>query len=176
LVRKAGIEKWNEAFHHFTRPVMAGARLITVEREFDQNSATERVVVMQDRQPIYTYTLAPSPVEEQVKTLAEWNGGWVLEVNGTLIVNGVNYNQKDFQADEIFNWTILNGKPFFFFRRDGKFGAWYDGKELAVQYDEIIHGRCCEPGAFNVVNSPDALWFYARQDGLWYFVELTINP
>jgi hypothetical protein len=173
LVRKENIEVWDMMLHRYTRPVFAGSRLITVERDLSASlGMTDRVIVKQDGQPIFTYSLASSPVEEVVKTLGEWNGSWVLEVNGTLIVDGAIYNLKDFQTDELFNWMMLDGKPFFFFRRNGKTSAWYDGKELPVQYDEIIHGRCCEPAAFNVITSPEALWFYASRDGIWYIAEL----
>ena len=51
-------------------------------------------------------------------------------------------------------------------------GISYDGEVLPVNYDEVIHYRCCEPAAFNVGGSEQMVWFYARRDGAWYYVEL----
>lgn len=67
---------------------------------------------------------------------------------------------------------MLGGKPFSFFRKDGRIGMWYDGQVLAAKYDEVIHYHCCGPAAYNVQSSPDAVWFFARRDDLWYFIEL----
>ncbi len=173
LVRKDLLEPWDDMLHRYTRPVFTSGGLITAERNPDnETGSNDRVLIKQDGQVIFSYGLAPSAVKEAVKTLDEWNGGWVLEVDGTLIVSGANWNQKDFPADEIFNWTKIDGKPFFFFRRDGKTGAWYDGKELDLAYDEVVHGNCCEPGMFNVRNGEKQIAFYARKDGMWYFVKL----
>ena len=165
------IENYDLFSSRYTRPIMAGERLISARRGGSADGP-DRVEVLQNGEPIFTYTLAPAPVQEAVKTLEEWNGGWVLEVNGTLIVNGENWNQKNLRAQEIFNFTRIDGKPFFFFRRAGKIHAWYDGQELPMDWEAVIHYRCCEPAAFNVESSPGALWFHALRDGVWYYVEI----
>ena len=174
LARKNGLETWDLMLHRGTRPVFDSAgNLITVERGTpDYTLEGDALLVKQAETVIYRYALAASPVSEPVKKLDAWNGGWVLEVDGALIVNGAIYNLKDFPAEEIFNWTYLNGKPFFFFRKDGKIGAWYAGQVLPVQWDEVIHDRCCEPAAFNVLTTPNAVWFHARRSGMWYFVQI----
>jgi hypothetical protein len=140
-----------------------GEHWITVERD----AGTDTVLVQQDGRTVFRYRTAQQ-VEEPVKALSAWKDAWVLEVNGVLVVNGEIWNESKFKADEIFNWTMLNGKPFFFFRRGGSLGAWYDGNELPVTFAALIHDRCCEPAMFNVVNTEDQIRFYAEQNGMWY--------
>ena len=40
-----------------------------------------------------------------------------------------------------------------------------------MRYDEIIHGECCG-GVNNPRFSEHMAWFYARRDGIWYYVEI----
>jgi hypothetical protein len=180
LVRKDSLSEWDSTAHRFVLPILAsGGRLIDVVRDVSQDEMGHElsymydvVLVQQDGQTVFTYAVAASPVTELVKGLWEWQGGWVLEINGTLIVDGANWNQKEIGADEIFGFQMIAGKPFFFFKRDGTIGMWYDGLELPVTYDDIIHYRCCEPAAFNPRTSPSMAAFFALREGVWYYVEL----
>jgi|GEM_PF-981595 len=165
LARKDSLTEWDPMLHHYTRPIFAGERLITVESS-PEGAGT--LLVRQDGETIFRY-VSFFGVVDPVKRLDSWDGGWLLEVNGTLIHNGENLNLKEGYS-EAFNFTMLNGKPFYFFTRDGKINAWYGGKILPMQYDEVVHDKCCEPAIFNIENSPDSLWFYAKRDGVWHFV------
>jgi hypothetical protein len=169
LVQNNRLETYEQLTYHFTLPVYAGERLITVESD---PVTYNRLIVRQDGEPIFTYLTTGFEVGMPVKGLHAWNGSWVLEVNGTLIVDGVNWNQKELAADEIFGFQMLDGQPFFFFVRDGVTGLWYAGEELPVRYAEVIHYRCCEPAMFNQGGNERMVWFYARRDGMWYYTEL----
>jgi len=102
--------------------------------------------------------------------LDHWYGTWALEVEGSLGVDGQLMNPV-WGYGEIFDYQLLGGKPFFFFEQDGQVGISYDGQELPVQYDEVIHGECCG-GMNNPRSSEHMVWFYARREGKWYYVEI----
>jgi hypothetical protein len=177
LVRGSGIEQWDYMLHRQTRPIFVGTHMITYEqRPAAAGEDGDTAVILQDGQPVFTYALAPSPVVDPVRALDEWNGSWVLEVNGVLLVGGSNWNAKELHADEVFQWTKIDGKPFFFVRRASTITAWYDGQELPAKWDEILHNQCCEPAIFNPEHSPNALWFYALRDGWWYYAEIAGKP
>jgi hypothetical protein len=172
FARQAGVEAWDATLHRYTRPVLAeGGRLITVERGPDSGTVFDLVLVKADGETIFSYQPVASPVAEPVKGLWGWQGGWVLEVNGTLIVNGENINGKEGYG-EIFNWTLIDGKPLFFFERGSQVGIAYDGSILPLAYAQVIHYQCCEPAMFNIGSSSDMVWFYALRDATWYYVEL----
>jgi len=110
-------------------------------------------------------------VEPPIKGFWSWNNQWVLELDGTLIVDGQSVNQT-LGYDEIFSWYKINGKPFYFFKKDNSVYLSYDGSTLPIQYDEVIHYQCCEPAMFNPGENSNMVWFYALRAGSWYYVEL----
>ena len=171
LVRTSGVTAYDLGVSQYTRPVFAGQRLISLESYYGEDTRLH-LSVRQDGSEIYQYRPLGSGASEPVQGLSSWDGHWVLEINGFLIVDGVIWNKKDFPAGEIFNWHMLNGKPLFFFTRAGQTGIWYDGRELPVTYDRVVHYRCCESAIFNPGGSDPMIWFYAQRDGYWYYVEL----
>lgn len=75
--------------------------------------------------------------------------------------------------DEIFDWNLVNEKPLFAARRAERFMLVYDGQELPVTYDDIAHGDvCCETGLYDFQPLADGALFYARRDGVWFFVRV----
>ena len=174
LTKDGGPIQWDMMLHCYTRPVYAGEnRLITAECSSSQGvSAGELVTIKQNGEPIYTSIAAPEPTSEAVKGLYSYDGHWVLEVNGTLIVDGAIWNLKNVPAEEIFNFAVIQGRPFFFYSRGGTIHAWYDGADLPVSYAQVVHYRCCEPAAFNPRTSPQMVAFYAERDGWWYYIEI----
>jgi LysM repeat protein len=155
----------------YTHPVFAGPRLISLDVFYGEDDRYH-ISIRQDDQEIFRYHPVGGGVSEPVKGLWSWDGHWVLEINGVLIVDGAIWNVKDFPADEIFNWHMLNGRPLFFFTRADQTGIWYDGRELPVTYDSVVHYRCCEPYIFNPSGNDQMVWFYAQRAGYWYYVEL----
>ncbi|MEJ2208591.1 MAG: hypothetical protein P8129_06085 [Anaerolineae bacterium] len=103
--------------------------------------------------------------------LGSWDGRWVVEANGMLIVDGAVVNQE-LGYEEVFGCQELNGQPFYFFVEGGKTYLSYGGETLPLAYDDVFHGRCCEPAAFNTAGNEHMVWFYALRDGFWHYVEL----
>jgi hypothetical protein len=142
----------------------------------DTGEQHERYAVQRGNETVYEFTelIVPGPrVDNPVKGLWSWMGKWILEVDGQVIVNGESLEQE-LGYDEIFGWRLLNGQPFYFFRKENTIGVSYAGQVLPYQYDEVIHYRCCEPAAFNVVGNEAMVWFHALRDGMWYHVEMGV--
>jgi hypothetical protein len=119
----------------------------------------------------FEYSILPMMVKNPVEGLWSWRGQWLLAVNGVLIADSRIVNAEK-RVEEIFNWQVLDGKPIYFYVAGGKTKISYDGIDLPMQYDAVIHDQCCEPAAFNPGGGPKKVWFYALKNGLWYYNEL----
>lgn len=172
LICQEKIEEWDQGRHCYSPPVFVGDDLVAV----DTGEQHERYAVQRGNETVYEFTelIGPGPrVDNPVKGLWSWMGKWILEVDGQVIVNGEGLEQE-LGYNEIFGWRLLNGQPFYFFRKENTIGVSYAGQVLPYQYDEVIHHRCCEPAAFNVVGNEAMVWFHALRDGLWYYVEMGV--
>lgn len=69
---------------------------------------------------------------------------------------------------------LLEDEPLVFVRWRGQVRLWYRGGLLPVAYDDVIHGRCCEPAAFNIAGNESMAWFHALRDGTWHYVEIGV--
>jgi hypothetical protein len=166
LIRKDGLKPWDPFSHRFTRtPVLAGSKL--VDLKFENEVGPSRIWIEIDGKPAFSMLLI---LDEPGDRLSGWDDHWVLEVDGTLVIDGQLMN-LEWGYGEIFNWFLLEGKPFFFFEKGGQVSISYDGQELPVSYDEIIHAGCCG-GYQNPRSSEHMVSFYARRDGWWTYVEI----
>jgi hypothetical protein len=167
LLQNNGVVEWDAVRHFSTWPVYAGNDLIAVEQgENGWNSLN----VVRNGEVIFSkenVVVASTPV----RALQSYNGQWVLETNDTVIMDGSDLRELTAYS-EIFHWQILNGKPFYFFINEGKAGLSYGGQILPVQYEQVIHGQCCEPAIFNPSGNSRIVWFYALRNGIWHYVEL----
>ena len=108
------------------------------------------------------------------------DGHWVLETNdytdadpyqGKLTLDGVLLNDQN-NYQQAFGAQTIGGKLFYFFQRDGKFNAWYDGQELLLGYDQLSHHGCCSEGILNPQKWLDQVAFFGVRNGTWYFVQI----
>lgn len=166
LVSREKVEAWDSVF---TPPIYFGNELIAAQVESD-NVVVRR---LSDDQVVYSQPVTSGPVEMPIKTFEAWQGHWVLESDGVLVIDGQNINRQ-LVYDSIFNWVVLQEQPFFFFTKGQRTGISYAGKEQDAAYDEVIHYRCCEPAAFNPGSESSIVWFYALRDGMWYYVEASV--
>lgn len=90
---------------------------------------------------------------------------------GDIYMDGVSLNQKMGYQDS-FNFAMLSGQPYFFYKKAGKIGIAYAGQEILLGYDQVLHDGCCSAGTFNPRVSPDLVSFFAERDGAWYYVEV----
>jgi hypothetical protein len=109
---------------------------------------------------------------QSIQGFGSWQGHWLLEVGGMVIQDGQVLN-RHYGYDEMFDWHLVNGRPFFFYHQSGHFGIFYDGLPIQHRYNDILHGEaCCALTAAQIVDSPDGVWFYARKGKIWYLVSI----
>jgi len=123
-----------------------------------------------------------SPIEP-LRGLWTYDDHWVVETNlyldetpfnGQIFVDGEALNaQNGYQ--ESFNFQTINGRPFYFFRRDGKVDAWYDGEEISLGYDDVPHYLCCGDSGLNPKAKQEAVLFFGNKGDQWYFVRITAS-
>lgn len=163
-----GGRPWNPDEHLYQRPVYAGNDLLMVRAKGERLDGFE---VLRGDRVVYTGSMPPVGASIPLKQVAVWDGKWVVEVDGQVIVEGKSLN-KETGYDQIFEWHLLNGKPFYFYKDGSQYGAAYDGRPLGVTYDEIMHYGCCEPAAFNPSWNGRMVWFHARKGDMWHYVEI----
>ncbi len=123
---------------------------------------------------VYTHTFGEISVSPIARRLSEWEGQWVLEVlPGQVIIAGESLNAR-LGYDEIFEWRLLAGRPFFFFSSADGVGLSYDGQVLPYRYDEVPHYLCCEPALANPGHNEMMIWFHGLRNGMWHYVELGV--
>jgi hypothetical protein len=166
LVQKDSLTDWDMSASLFTPPVLYGEELISISWEPESG----QVEVLQGEQTVFSF-VAAFLVSSPVQGLWSWDGHWLLEVDGFLIQDGRILNQS-LDYEDIFGWQLLDGKPFYYFRKGPRVGISYNELVLPAYYDEVVHNRCCEPGAFNAAGNESMVWFYALRDGTWYYVEI----
>ena len=166
LLTNTGLELYATLdVHHSTFPMYAGSHLITLNGRWD-------VIVESDGQTVFTGPTSSLMAGPEVDHFFSFDGHWALEIQGAFIVDGEIWNITRFPADEIFETHMIDGKLFFFFRRGGQIGIYYDGKTYPTGYSLIHHYGCCGNAAHNPRFSSQGIYFYAIKDGMWNFVEI----
>lgn len=102
---------------------------------------------------------------------------------GNIIWDGESLNTK-FNYQESFGLTAINGKLFYFFRRNDRFGFSYNGIEYDTDYESIVHYQrpCAEckdyknpQGIENGYQLHQNLSFFAERNGNQYFVVISVK-
>jgi hypothetical protein len=109
-----------------------------------------------------------------IKRFLAWNDHWILAVSDFVIQDGEILNAK-FEFEEVFDWYAIDDKPFYFFRKGPRVGFSYDGQFFPDYYHEIVHGYCCSLALNNPRMIENTVRFFAKRDGLWYYVVVDIN-
>jgi hypothetical protein len=169
LLRPDGLENWKSDKHGFLGPVLVGDELVSIEGGSGDTAAVKR-----GAKEVYQTLGIGQRADNPNKGLWAWDGHWVLEVEGKLVIDGKAMNQE-LGYDEIFNWRLLNGQPLFFFKKGNSYGISYAGKALEQKIDSIVHYMCCETAMFNPINYETVVQFHAARDGMWYYVELEVK-
>ena len=169
----------------FTPPIMLGNdSLHAIENYIDNLVVVD--VYRNDLLEISIEAGVISPINN-FRGLWSVNGDWYLEVAhvednpndpnaafiiwGEILQNGESLNEQH-GYDESFNFQILEGKPFFFYSKDGKLGFSYDGRSTSLGYTEIPHYLCCSASAFNPLPAEKMVSFFAAKEDVQYYVEI----
>lgn len=120
-----------------------------------------------------------SPINS-LQNLWTYDDHWVLETNlfltdkpfnGQVFLDGASIGQQN-GYEEVFNFQTINGRPFYFFRHNGKVDAWFDGQEIALGYDDVPHYACCSDSWLNPRALQGAVLFFSMKSDTWYFVRI----
>jgi len=98
-----------------------------------------------------------------------WNDHWILEADSFVVQDGEILNKK-FNYQEVFDWSLVKNKPTYFFRKGSRIGISYGGEILPIRYQDVAHGLCCGFASNNPYISDDAVRFFGKRDGIWYYV------
>jgi hypothetical protein len=149
------------------------------------------VEVSQEEKVLYTIQTGDSTPVSSLRGLWTYDNHWVLEIVhatekkglfqsemdfdllGDIILDGVSLNQQQ-EYQETFGFQLMNGKPFFFFKKSEHIGISYNGKEISLEYTEIPHYSCCSGAAFNPKIAENMVSFFAQRNETWYYVEIGV--
>jgi hypothetical protein len=161
---------------------------LVAEQTFINNSSDSYVWVTLDGNEIYRISTGPASPITTLRGLWIYDSHWALEtvlINlegdnivtpfalGQITIDDVLQNETK-GYDDAFGLQIIAGKLFFFFKKDGKIGYFYNGQETMLGYEEIPHYNCCSDSALNPIQAQNMVAFFARTGDAWYYVEMGI--
>ena len=164
FLSKDGLFPWNQGNHWFlANPILNGEEILYPL--WDQ-----KVNIIANGKSIYSLAIVLG-AEFHVDLFTSWNGHWLLENHGMLIQDGVILNEA-LGYEEMFEWRLLNEKPFYFFRKGPKVGISWDGKILPLTFDDVFYHGCCGYSGYNLRGNKYSVGFFALREGMWRYVEL----
>jgi len=162
-------------------------RLFATQDYTDPNSGY--VVVTRDDQQVYKVSIGSASPISGLWGLWTYDDRWVVETalisnqqsgnevtttaTGQVAVDGTSLNDQ-LGYEESFGFQTLAGKPFYFFKRQGKVEASYAGVDIALGYDEIPHYNCCSAATLNPRIYPNLVTFFGRKGDTWYYAEIGV--
>ncbi len=161
--------------------------LVATEDWTDPNSGV--VVVRLNDRPAYQVSVGHASPISALQGLWTYQDHWAVETahirddgsggevmtpaTGQVAVDGKSLNdQLGYEAS--FGFQTLDGKPFYFFKRDGKIEANYNGVKIPLGYDEIPHYNCCGESSLNPKIYPNLVTLFGRKGQDWYYTEIGV--
>ena len=174
LLSRAGLKERDTAFNG---PVYVGDELLTL-------AITDTIRVRLGQRLVWEDPVMPSTFGfATMESPWSFDGHWTIEetpgsMTGADVVGRIVWDGQDLNQacgyQESFTFALLDGQPFYFFKRDGKIDIAYDGQQVPAGYDAIPHYQCCSGAALNPGTSANMVWFYAKRGEQWYYVEAYI--
>ena len=152
--------------------------------EFPEDFQGVLISITQDGEEIFT-TKAPGLTTDSFRGLWVYEDHWFIEVIrsvedssqaliwGEIYKDGQSLNER-YGYTEMFGFQLMHGKPFYFYERDGQIGAVYDGEEIPLGYDRVLHYGCCSVGTLNAIKYKNMVSFFALREGKWFYVEIGV--
>ncbi len=113
-------------------------------------------------------------VLEAARVKARRHGGAITcDPAGQIIRDGQSLNEQH-GYEESFGFQLMDGQPFYFFKRRGLAWISYDGREIPLGYAHISHYQCCSGAVVNLRTSRSMVAFFAQRDGTRYYVEIGV--
>lgn len=148
---------------------------------------TVRVVLQQDGITVFEADGGDVSPIEPLRGLWGDQDHWILEIafvtnkiEGNVVYsNPVGQIYRDgtllnelFGYEEMFGYQLIDDKPFYFYKKDGRIHLSFNDEDLPITYDEIIHYRCCSGAEKNPVAAGNWVGFWGLRDGVWYYTEI----
>ena len=166
-----------------------GNDLLTAVQSYNRNSSQSWGIVQRNGTEIYRISTGPASPLESLRGLWSYDNHWVLEVapitekkignngievdtKGQLVEDGRSLNNQ-YGYEEAFNFQTLGGRPFYFFQKNGKIDAWYDGQVVPLGYDAISHYGCCSAAQRNPRMFTNLIVFFGSRGPTDYFVQIS---
>ena len=165
ILQKNDLRKWDRFYWILNGPVFLGEDLIYTI----WSPPSWQVQVIRKGRTIFSLPVAlgaDNPARFHIR-----GKSWLLEAHGTFVQDGVILNEK-LGYEEMFDWRLLNEKPFYFFRKGPRVGISYDGKILPIWFEDVYHYGCCGYAGLNPDGTKYMVGFYALRDNLWRWVEI----
>ena len=176
--------------NHFGQCVTLGTdRLVAWDEYTSGLFHTGSVTLTRNGSRIYKIPVGDSSPISTLRGLWTYDNHWVLETahvtnhaignmidsqaTGQISVDGKLLNQR-LGYQEAFGFQTMNGKPFYFFKQDGKIGVSYSNVTIPLGYSEIPHYGCCSAATLNPRVSQNMVAFFARKGNTWYYVEIGV--
>jgi hypothetical protein len=145
-----------------------------------RNGAAMYTIPVGDASPIGSlrglWTYDSHWVLEVAHVTQKWTP-WQSEINfdvfGEVIRDGESLNRQH-GYQETFGFQLMNGKPFYFFKKFGRLGISYNSQEIPLGYAEIPRYECCSASASNPRGAENMVSFFAQRGGIWYYVEVGV--
>jgi len=151
--------------------------------------ANGSVIVTRNGQEAYRVAVGSGSPVTALRGLWAYDDHWAVETalvhneqsgnevtsfaTGQIAVDGSSLNDQ-LGYEEVFGFQTLGGKPFYFFKREGKIDANYAGVEIPLGFDEITHYNCCSASSLNPTIYPNLVTFFGRKGETWYYAEIGV--
>ena len=171
------------------RCVNMGPDKLIAQEEFNNDGSGGTVSLTRNDETIYEIPIGPGSPIDGLRGLWVYGDHWVLETAyitqrsegdtiysdavGQVTLDGVLLNDK-FGYEEAFGFQTIQGKPFYFYKLNGKIDAWYDGNDIPLGYDKILHYGCCSAATLNPHMSQNMVAFFAQRGDTWYYAEIGV--
>jgi len=162
---------------------------VTGDRQFRAIRASDSAEIVLQQDEITIFQIDGGDVSPISPLRGLWvdNEHWVLETAfvrnaidgsaiqsnavGNIYQDGILLNEK-YGYEEMFGFQLLDGKPFYFYKKDGKFLLSFNNEDLPIVYDEIPHYACCSGSELNPIAGNNWIGFWGKRDGVWYYIEI----
>jgi len=154
-------------------------------------SGSGKVNVLLNGKTIFIASYGYNAPIDSVGGLWALDGKWILELIhtkkhtennithtdtlGDILNNGQSLN-KAFGYDENFDFQILAGKVFYYYKVEGHIGINYDGQHIQTGFSQIPHYVCCSAAPSNPFHFQDMVSFLANRGEEKSYLEIGVYP
>jgi len=162
-------QPWEPSDHEYVAPLLLDGHLVTYDPEQAGNGFL-RVVIKRDSQVVYVGRTRWNVCSNSIGNFGSDGHEWVLQYADTVVVNGSSLNRQ-LHCNAVFGYHVIHGAPFYLFAGDGTVRMRFGASVLPYTYDDVQRGGECGESYFSPMGNDNMVWFYARRNGWWYYVE-----